>query len=123
MTGTFTRVLFQAGVPADQLDNFWTKEDMDYIRAEYLKLKARPGLAEMMKTLRDGGFEVWCASDANVDRVKGYFDGAGVDMPMDHIISADLVKAGKPEPEVYQYVREKAGSNAQGEISVFAGEF
>ncbi|WWC87049.1 haloacid dehalogenase, type II [Kwoniella dendrophila CBS 6074] len=122
LSNTLKRVLFQAGIPAEDLegDNFFTKEDVEYIRSEYLKLKARPGLKEMMKTLRDGGFEVWCCSDANIERVKGYFDHAGVEMPLDHILSADSVNAGKPEPAVYKYAREKAGSDQQGEVSVFA---
>jgi 2-haloacid dehalogenase len=77
----------------------------------------------MMQTLRDGGFEVWCCSDGNQDRIKGYFDGAGVEMPLDRILSADMVQAGKPEAEVYQFARQKAGSDKPGEISVFAGEF
>jgi 2-haloacid dehalogenase len=44
-------------------------------------------------------------------------------MPLDHILSADMVKAGKPEPEVYKFAREKAGADKPGEVSVFAGEF
>jgi len=75
----------------------------------------------MMQTLRDGGFEVWCCSDANPDRVKGYFDRAGVEMPMENILSADMVKAGKPEAAVYKFAREKAGADKPGEVSVFAG--
>ncbi|WVR07885.1 haloacid dehalogenase, type II [Kwoniella sp. DSM 27419] len=120
LSNTLTRVLFQAGIPADKLDGFFTDEDVEYIRAEYKKLKPRPGLGEMMQTLRDGGFEVWCCSDANVDRIKGYFDAAGVEMPLDHILSADTVNAGKPEAAVYKYAREKAGSDQPGEVSVFA---
>ncbi|WVW78615.1 haloacid dehalogenase, type II [Kwoniella bestiolae CBS 10118] len=120
LSNTLKRVLFQAGIPAEELDDFFTAEDVEYIREEYKKLKPRPGLKEMMQTLRDGGFEVWCCSDANVDRVKGYFDHAGVEMPLDHILSADMVKAGKPEPEVYKFAREKAGSDKPGEVSIFA---
>ncbi|WWC59404.1 haloacid dehalogenase, type II [Kwoniella dejecticola CBS 10117] len=120
LSSTLKRVLFQAGIPAEDLEDFFTAEDVEYIREEYKKLKPRPGLAEMMQTLRDGGFEVWCCSDANVDRVKGYFDKAGVPMPLDHILSADMVKAGKPEPAVYKFAREKAGSDKPGEVSVFA---
>lgn len=123
LSNTLTRVLFQAGVPAEDLDGFYTEEDLEYIKAQYLKLRPREGLGEMMQTLRDGGFEVWCCSDANPDRVKGYFDNAGVEMPLDHILSADMVKAGKPEPEVYKFAREKAGADKPGEVSVFAGEF
>ncbi|KAI9637129.1 haloacid dehalogenase [Dioszegia hungarica] len=120
LSSTLTRVLFQAGVPEKDLNGFFTKDDLEYIRSEYKALRPRPGLGEMMQTLRDGGFEVWCCSDANVDRVKGYFDKAGVEMPLDHILSADMVKAGKPEAEVYKFAREKAGSDKPGEVSVFA---
>lgn len=123
LSNTLTRVLFQAGVPVEALDDFFTAEDVDYIMNEYKELKARPGLAEMMRTLRNGGFEVWCCSDANVDRVKGYFDNAGVEMPLDHILSADMVNAGKPEAAVYKFAREKAGSDQPGEVSVFAGKY
>ena len=87
-----------------------------------MQLKPRPGLEEMLKTLREGGFEVWCCSDASVQRVKGYFDGAGVEMPEDHILSADMVNAGKPEAAVYRFAREKVGADKPGEVSVFAGE-
>ena len=123
MSHTLKRLLFQAGVPSADLDDFFTDEDMEYITAQYLKLKPREGLAEMMKTLRDGGFEVWCCSDANIERVKGYFDNAGVPMPLENILSADMVKAGKPEPEVYKFAREKAGADKEGEVSIFAGEY
>jgi 2-haloacid dehalogenase len=64
--------------------------------------------------------QVWCCSDANVDRVKGYFDHAGVDMPMENILSADMCSSGKPHPSVYKMAREKAGSDKEGEVSVFA---
>lgn len=122
MSHTLRRLLFQAGVPESALEDFYSQEDIEYIMAEYKKLKPRPGLGEMMQTLRDGGFEVWCCSDANIDRVKGYFDKAGVEMPLDHILSADMVNAGKPEPEVYKFAREKAGADKPGEVSIFAGE-
>ncbi|ORY24895.1 haloacid dehalogenase [Naematelia encephala] len=120
LSSTLKRVLFQAGVPESALDDFYTQEDVDYIMDEYKKLRPRPGLGEMMNTLRGGGFEIWCCSDANPDRIKGYFDGAGVEMPVDHILSADMVKAGKPEAAVYKFAREKAGSDKDGEVSVFA---
>lgn len=122
MSHTLKRLLFQAGIPEADLEGFFNNDDMEYITSQYLKLKPRPGLGEMMQTLRDGGFEVWCCSDANIERVKGYFDNAGVPMPLENILSADMVKAGKPEPEVYKFAREKAGSDRPGEVSVFAGE-
>lgn len=101
-------------------ETFATTEDVDFIIAEYKKLQPRPGMGEMMKILREGGFEVWCLSDANVERVKGYFDLSEVEMPMENILSADMCQAGKPEAKVYKMAREKVGADLQGEVSVFA---
>lgn len=93
---------------------------MSYIISEFRKLKPRPGAAEMISILREGGFEVRCCSDANVERLKGYFDAAGIDMPLEHIYSADEVSAGKPEAAVYKMARGKVGADEKGAVSIFA---
>lgn len=120
--GIFRRVLFQLGVPAKVLEgDFVTQEDLDHIYKEYFKLTARPGLKEMFQILRDGGFEVWALSDASFERVRGYFDGATVDIDDEHIISADSIGKGKPEAAVYQLARDRVGADKPGEVAVFAG--
>lgn len=119
MRHSFTRLLYQAG--AKDAASLCTPEDMEYILAEYKQLKPREGLAEMMDLLRTSGFEVWCCTDANQDRVKGYFDSAGIDMPLERILSADEIRAGKPEAAVYQWAMGKASSLRPGEKNIFAG--
>lgn len=84
-------------------------EDVDYIMNEYKKFKVRFGLVEMMWILRNGGFEVWCCFDVNVDWVKGYFDNVGVEMFFDYIFLVDMVNVGKLEVVVYKFVWEKVG--------------
>ncbi|PWN86892.1 haloacid dehalogenase [Acaromyces ingoldii] len=118
MRHSFTRLLYQAG--AKDAASLCTPDDMEYILAEYKQLKPREGLAEMMDLLRTSGFEVWCCTDANQDRVKGYFDSAGIDMPLERILSADEIRAGKPEAAVYQWAMGKASSLRPGEKNIFA---
>lgn len=120
--GIFRRVLFQLGVPPQDLDdNFLTKDDIDHIYKRYMQLTPRPGLTEMFQILREGGFDVWACSDASVERVRGYFKGANVQIADDHIISADVVGKGKPEAAVYKLAMEKVGGNKPEDVAVFAG--
>ena len=120
--GIFRRVLFQLGVPPEDLDDdFLSKDDIDHIYKRYMDLQPRPGLAEMFQILREGGFDVWACSDASVERVRGYFKGANVPIADDHIISADVVGKGKPEAAVYKLAMEKVGGNTSDDVAVFAG--
>ncbi|KAL7419432.1 hypothetical protein Q5752_006270 [Cryptotrichosporon argae] len=118
MQHTFVRLLFQAGVP-DPI-NFCTPEQVAEIIQAHHHLKPNPGLEELLSILREGGFEVFCCSDANIERVKGYFDRAQIEMPLSNILSADMCAAGKPEPAVYKMAREKVGADEPGAVSVFA---
>lgn len=115
---TFFRVLFQAGISSPH--TFATQDDVDFLVASYRKLRPRPGMPEMFQNLREAGFKVYCCTDASPDRVKGYFDQAGVDMPAEMILSADEVGVGKPEAPVYKMAREKVGADLEGAVTVFA---
>lgn len=122
--GIFRRVLFQLGVPPEDLDDeFLSKDDIDHIYKRYMQLTPRPGLTEMFDILREGGFDVWACSDASVERVRGYFKCANVQIADDHIISADVVGKGKPEAAVYKLAREKVGADKEGEVAIFAGTY
>ena len=50
----FYRVLGQAGIESPR--EFASDADLEYILAQYLNLKARPGAAECWQKLRDAGF-------------------------------------------------------------------
>ncbi|KAG7890320.1 hypothetical protein KL907_004156 [Ogataea polymorpha] len=105
LKATFFRTLHHAGIPDPK--SFATEEDLDYLCAEWLKLKARPELAAMWKLLRDNGFTIWCLTDGDKERVKGYFKNSSIEMPEENIVSCDSLKIGKPAPEVYKYMLEK----------------
>lgn len=106
---TFYRTLHMAGIGDPKA--FATDEDVNHVYKAWFELRARPGLDVMVKKLREANFRVCAATDASLDRVKGYFDKAGVEISRDDILSCDSVGAGKPEPIVYQKAREIYGKD------------
>ncbi|KAJ6578911.1 putative 2-haloalkanoic acid dehalogenase [Mycena vulgaris] len=110
----FYKTLDAAGLPQD----FLAEAAIDSLISQYSgNLTPRPGLSEMMQTLRDAGFTVWCCSDGSPERVKGYFEKAGIDMPMENLLSCNMCAAAKPDPKVYKMAREKLG---EADVAVFA---
>ncbi|KAJ7721487.1 putative 2-haloalkanoic acid dehalogenase [Mycena metata] len=110
----FHTTMQDAGIASSSL----APADIDRLIAQYAdNLTPRPGLAELMHTLRAAGFTVYCCSDASPERVQGYFAKAGIEMPIENLFSCDMCKAAKPDPKVYRMVKEKLAS---AELIVFA---
>ncbi|KAJ7130946.1 haloacid dehalogenase [Mycena filopes] len=110
----FYKTMKEAGIATSSV----AEADIDQLVSQYAEgLTPRPGLAEMMQTLRDGKFTVWCCSDATPERVRGYFAKAGIEMPMENLLSCDMCKAAKPDPKVYKMAKERLSG---AEVTVFA---
>lgn len=105
MRESFYRTLFHAGIEDPKA--FASEEDLDFLFAEWFKLKARPELPALWKMLRDNGFTIWCLTNGDVQRVQGYFRNSGLEMPEENIISCDMIGVGKPAPAVYKYMLNK----------------
>lgn len=73
----------------------------------YGKLELRSEVEEAFAFLRKEGWQVWAFTTGNVERVKGYFDRGGVDMPTDRIVSCDGLGVAKPDLRAYRFVYEK----------------
>jgi 2-haloacid dehalogenase len=120
----FPRVLYQSGIPPEEIDAFASDEDIEYMVDQYLyALKPRPGLAEMLQTLKEGGIEFWCCSGASVDRVKNYFDRAGIEMPRERIWDVTPVGVHKPNLAVYKALMAEWQEKKPGEVMIFGGEW
>lgn len=89
----FPRTLYVSGI--EDPDSFASKEDLDYIWSGYRNMDPRPGCAEMLKILREGGYTVWCLSNASVERVKGLWDNHGMDMPSGESTKDGFTRAQK----------------------------
>lgn len=105
----FYRMLYMAGIQDPH--SFATDEDLKYIMQQYMKLEARPGIAECFQILRDAGFTVWALTAGDVERVGGYFTHNGIHMPTENFITCDSFKIGKPDPRVYQMVIDRLGND------------
>ena len=61
--------------------------------------------------MRANGFTVWCFTSGDVQRVGGYFERAGVDMPLENIISCDAAGIAKPALPAYEAVFKRLGAD------------
>ncbi|KAF2479626.1 HAD-like domain-containing protein [Neohortaea acidophila] len=109
LRGLFYRTLYFCGVAEPRA--FATDEERDECIDGYSSLELRPGCRECFEVLRENGFTVWCFTTGDVERVKGYFDRAGVDMPMENFVSCDDVGVAKPALPAYQAVWERLGAS------------
>lgn len=107
----FYRMLLYAGVEKPR--EFCTDEDVEWLVEEWKKLYLRPGAKECVQKLRDAGFTVWCFTAADIARVGGYFEMAGVDMPAETLLSCDTAGVAKPNPEAYRPLLEQLSKNGK----------
>jgi 2-haloacid dehalogenase len=70
----FYRILWMAGISEPR--EFATDDDKNSILASYLHLEVRPGAAECISILHQGGFRVWGYTAGDLARVSGYFKHA-----------------------------------------------
>ncbi|KAJ6476936.1 HAD-like domain-containing protein [Mycena sanguinolenta] len=114
LKNAFYRTLKDAEIPEASV----CEADIDLLIEQYShNLTPSPGLSEMVQILRDGGFTIWCCSDASPERVRGYFVKAGIDMPLENLLSCDMCDAAKPDAKVYQMVKEKL---SHADLTIFA---
>lgn len=99
----------------------WFGEDFDYdevraYRKELVKdliaefgIPLKPGAVETLSWLRENGYTVAMATANDYPRTIGYLQKIGLDGYFDRIICADMVKFGKPAPDIYSYACEQLG--------------
>jgi 2-haloacid dehalogenase len=110
LRGLFYRTLSFCGITNPRA--FATDEEREQCIEGYYALEVRPDCCEAFQILRSNGFTVWCFTSGDVQRVRGYFDRAGVDMPQENLISCDSVGVAKPALPAYEYVWNHLGENS-----------
>ncbi len=105
-------------------------EDVDYYavrdkRKELMEafleekgIELKPGAIELLAWLREQGIRAAIATATDLERTKKYLTGLGLLPYFDKIISATMVKEGKPSPDVYLYACEQLGRNPRECIAV-----
>lgn len=98
----------------------WFGEDFDYdkVRAyrkklieEYLApgIPLKPGTVEILTWLRGHGITVAMATANDLQRTTRYLKRIGLYEYFDELICADMVKQGKPAPDIYAHACEVLG--------------
>lgn len=96
----FYRTLWMAGIEDPR--TLVTEKERDLCIKGYSELQLRPGAKECFATLRSEGFTIWCLTTADLQRVQGYFEKGGVEMPLENFISCDSTGLAKPALEAYK---------------------
>lgn len=61
----------------------------------------KPGLLKLLDYLKENGYRITVASSTPRYRVEYYLKHAGVDSYFEQIVCGDMVRRGKPEPDIY----------------------
>ena len=69
----------------------------------------KPGAVELLTFLRERGIITAIATATDMERATRYLKKIGLETYFDRIISATMVKEGKPSPDIYIYACEQLG--------------
>jgi len=108
----------------------WYGEDFDYDEArrirkgyfeEYIAvngIQKKPGAIELLEYLKSKGIVTAIATATDIERATQYMEMAGINGYFDKVISATMVKEGKPSPYVYEYACEQLGLKPEECVAV-----
>lgn len=108
----------------------WFGEKLDYAKVRQRRkelmeecidkegIRRKPGALELLSALREQGITTAIATATDLERTEKYLKMAGLDGYFGEIISATMVKEGKPSPDIYLYACKKLGLPPQECIAV-----
>lgn len=108
----------------------WFGQDFDYnMVREYRKalvvdmikeqgIPLKPGVKEILTWLREQKILTCIATANDYERTKGYLEKLGLFEYFDRIICSDMVKLGKPAPDIYAYACEQLGLHPKETFAV-----
>lgn len=71
----------------------------------------RPNMKVLLKEIKEEGMKVGVASSSLMDKVLFVLDECGILKEFDDIVTGDMVKISKPDPEIYLMACERLGLN------------
>ncbi len=81
-------------------------------------IELKPGVIELLTWLKEHNIRTAIATATDLERTTKYIDKLGIRKYFDKIISATMVKEGKPSPDVYLYACEQLDRKPQECIAV-----
>lgn len=86
------------------------------IKANGIQLK--PGAVELLQWLKENHIRAAIATATDMERTNRYLKMLGIHEYFDKLISATMVKEGKPSPDIYLYACEQLGRSPRECIAV-----
>lgn len=108
----------------------WYGQDFDYYRVRDRRqemmneffakngIHLKPGAVEILEILKERGIMSAVATASDMTRTEKYLDETGIKKYFTKLISATMVKEGKPSPYIYQYACEQLGLDPSECIAV-----
>lgn len=94
------------------------RKDMMEEHLDRVGLELKPGVLECLQTLREKGVTIAIATATDMERTEKYLAKLGIREYFDRLISATMVKEGKPSPDIYLYACEQLGEKPENCIAV-----
>ena len=76
-------------------------------------IQLKTGVVELLQYLREKGIQAAIATATDLERTKKYLTRLGLLDYFDRLISATMVKEGKPSPDIYLYACEQLGKKPE----------
>lgn len=107
---------FGDGLPYDEM----RVRRKQIIRERFAKneIDIKPGVEEMLKTLKEKGIKVALASSTNGDEVRAELAITGLIEYFDEIVTGDMVSNSKPAPDIFLKACEKLGVTPEESIGI-----
>lgn len=90
----------------EELDYYAVRDYRKKLMEEYLErygIEVKPGAVELLSWLKDNHITTAVATATDMERTERYLVKTGLYDYMDSIVSAVMVKEGKPSPDIYLY--------------------
>lgn len=81
-------------------------------------IQLKPGVIELLQWLKENHIRAAIATATDMERTNRYLKMLGIHEYFDMLISATMVKEGKPSPDIYLYACEQLGRKPEECIAV-----
>lgn len=81
-------------------------------------IQLKPGVIELLQWLKENHIRAAIATATDMERTNRYLKMLGIHEYFDALISATMVKEGKPSPDIYLYACEQLGRKPEECIAV-----
>ncbi len=105
----------------EALDYYAVRDKRKELMEEYLDregIKLKPGAVELLTWLKEHNIRAAVATATDMERTSKYLAQLGLRRYFDKIISATMVKEGKPAPDIYLYACEQLDRKPEDCIAV-----